>query len=64
MNAPLDVRDYLVILLVAVSWIAATSFLFWKPTDMNFASWAGVTATLVGVYHWIVIRDSKTEDAQ
>jgi hypothetical protein len=30
---------------------------------VNFATWAGVCGTLTGVYHLLVIRDSKIKDA-
>jgi hypothetical protein len=59
----MDVRDWLVVLLVAVTWIAATAFLFTHPDVANFATWAAVISTVTGLYHFLVVRDSKIPDA-
>ena len=48
--------------LVTVMHFVATFYLFSHPSDVNFATWAGVTATITGVYHWINYRDDKTPD--
>lgn len=47
---------------VAAAWAAATVYLFKHASDVNFATWGTISATMVGVYHWICIRDSKQED--
>jgi hypothetical protein len=58
-----DLRDWLVILLVSLAWIAATAYMFKHPSDLNFATWCGLAVTLTGAYHWLVIWDSKRPDA-
>jgi hypothetical protein len=60
----MDTRDWIVIALMAGIQLAATVFLFGHPDAVNFATWATVTGTLTGAYHWMVIRDSKIKDAE
>jgi len=60
----MEVRDWIVIGLMAGIQLAATVFLFKHPDAINFGTWATVTATLTGSYHWLVIRDQKQADAQ
>lgn len=50
--------------LVTVMWCAGTVFLFKHPEIMNFATWAGLGATMTGVFHWLTVRDAKQPDAQ
>jgi hypothetical protein len=59
----MDVRDWVVIGLMAGIQVSATVFLFKFPTAMNFGTWATVCGGLVSAYHWLVIRDSKEKDA-
>jgi O-antigen/teichoic acid export membrane protein len=59
----MEVRDWIVIALMASIQLAATVFVFVHPDSMNFATWATVVGGLVTAYHWIVIRDSKQADA-
>jgi len=59
-----DVRDWVVIGLMAAIQVAATVFVFMYHDAVNFATWATVCGTLTGAYHWMVIRDSKTKDAE
>jgi hypothetical protein len=49
--------------LVMAYHVEATAFVWLHPSDANFATWAGVTATITGVYHWINYRDDKTPDS-
>jgi hypothetical protein len=58
-----DLRDWFVMSLVGAAWTAATVFLFMHPDSGNFITWATVSATMCGVYHWIVMRDDKVRDA-
>jgi hypothetical protein len=58
-----DVRDWLVITLVTAAWAASTIFLFKHPSDVNFATWAGLAVTMTGTYHWLCIVDDKKPDA-
>jgi heme/copper-type cytochrome/quinol oxidase subunit 4 len=59
----MDIRDWIVIGLMAAIQIAATVFVFLHPDAVNFATWATVCGTLTTAYHWLVIRDSKQADA-
>jgi uncharacterized membrane protein len=59
----MDGRDWFVIGHVAMIMTAATAFLFMYPNAEDFATWGGVVATTGGLYHWIMVRDSKIPDA-
>jgi hypothetical protein len=54
-----DFRDYFILGHVNAAGIAATVFLFLHPDAVNFATWAGLLATIIGCYHFIVFKDSK-----
>ena len=41
--------------------IAGTVFLFKHPE--NFSFWCAFVGSIFGVYHWLIIRDSKVPDA-
>jgi hypothetical protein len=58
-----DFRDYFILVHVNAAGIAGTVFLFMHADTGNFLTWSGLIATLVGTYHWFVIRDSKQADA-
>ena len=59
----MEVRDWIVIGLMANIQASATVFIFLHFDSVNFATWGAVTGTLTGAYHWIVTRDQKTPDA-
>ncbi|HXS14414.1 MAG TPA: hypothetical protein VN734_17075 [Acidobacteriaceae bacterium] len=59
----LDIRDWFVMILAGLLWGIATFFLFRHPTEANFATWATLSGTMLGAYHWMVIRDQKVPDA-
>jgi len=58
-----DCRDWLVMFLVMCGGCIASVFLFLHPDPLNFATWATYHATAYGVFHWLTVRDAKTEDA-
>lgn len=58
-----DIRDHIVMVIVTVVLVFATVFLVRHPTDANFMTWAGLVATIVGVYHFLCIFDDKRPDA-
>jgi hypothetical protein len=60
----MDLRDWFIILLHAGMWTAGTVFIFKHPSEVNFATWGTLGATMTGAYHWMVIRDSKQKDAE
>ena len=55
--------DWFVAVHVNAAWMAATVFVYHHPDPVNFATWATFSATAVGVYHWLIIRDSKEKDS-
>ncbi len=59
----MDFRDWFILAHVNAAGIVATIFLFKHPDALNFATWGATLTTIVGVYHWTVIRDSKEKDA-
>jgi hypothetical protein len=63
----LDARDWFIMLLAAMVWIAGTVFIFIHATKDNavtlLATWGGICTTFGGIYHWFVIRDQKVPDA-
>jgi uncharacterized membrane protein len=59
----MDVRDWVVIGLMAAIQVAATVFIFMHPDAVNFATWATIVGGLTTAYHWMVIQDSKEKDA-
>lgn len=63
MKNPQDYRDFAVLVLVTMGWVAATLFLFIHPSATNFATWAGFGATVGGVYHFLCVNDDKRVDA-
>ncbi len=60
----MDVRDWFLVVLHAVIWVAGTVFIFKHPSEVNFGVWGTLAATMTGAYHYLVIRDSKQADAQ
>jgi hypothetical protein len=52
-----DIRDGLIGAIVAAAWVAATVYVFEFHSDLNFATYAGLCATMTGFYHWIVSKD-------
>lgn len=59
-----DLRDWLVMGLVTIAWVAATVFLFKYHTEMDFATWATFSATITGVYHFLCVHDDKVPDCE
>ena len=57
-----DSRDWFVMVLFAAIWTAGTIWIFKNPSREAFGIWAGLFATLGGVYHWLTIHDDKIED--
>lgn len=60
----MDFRDWFVVSLVTGAWAAGTAWVFLHPTAAAFAAWCSLCATMGGIYHWLVIHDSKEKDAQ
>ncbi len=59
----MDFRDWFVMAHVNAAGIAATVFLFKHYDPLNFATWATMLGTIIGCYHWFVLKDSKQADA-
>ncbi len=58
-----DCRDWFVMGTISAAWTAATVYLFINHSDVTFAAWCGLCATMVGAYHYINFRDQKEADA-
>jgi hypothetical protein len=58
-----SLRDWFIMGLFAGVYVAATVYLFRHPGPETFGVWAGMVATMGGVYHWLDVRDAKTPDA-
>lgn len=58
-----DFRDYFILVHVNAAGIASGIYTFMHPDVVNFGAWCTLLATLVGCYHWFVVRDSKLPDA-
>jgi hypothetical protein len=52
-----DIRDWFTGIVIAAAWAAATVYLFIFHSDINFATYAGLCATMTGFYHWVISRD-------
>jgi hypothetical protein len=59
----MDARDWFVLGVVTAIWLAGTAYLFLYPSPEVFAAWGALATTMIGAYHWLVIKDSKEADA-
>lgn len=63
----MDSRDWFIMGAVAAAWAAGTAFIFKFGTTEHaiglLTAWGSVCATMTGAYHWLVVHDSKTKDA-
>jgi hypothetical protein len=59
----MDARDWFILFHLNAAGAAATAFIFLHPETANFVTWAGMLSTIVGSYHWFVLKDSKAPDA-
>lgn len=59
----MDFRDWFIASQVLAAWLFGTVYVFQHPSDAGYVTWCGLCGTLTGVYHWLVIRDSKEHDA-
>lgn len=57
-----QLKDYLVMVIVTAAWVAGTTYIFVHPSDVNFATWAAMAATMGGLYHWLTVYDDKRPD--
>ena len=57
-----DCRDTASMVIFALAFAASVVYIFLHPTDINFATWAGLTATMGGIFHWLCIYDDKKKD--
>lgn len=60
----MDFRDWFILGLVSLNWLAATVYMFLFHSPEVFVAWCGLATTIGGVYHWIVVRDAKVKDAE
>jgi hypothetical protein len=58
-----DYRDVFILMHMNAAGIAGAAFMFAHPDAINFATWAGLIATLTSAYKWFVFKSSKETDA-
>jgi len=58
-----EIRDWFVMVLLAAVAIASGVYIFKHPSDGNYITWCTLIGTLGGIYHWLVLIDSKRPDA-
>jgi hypothetical protein len=58
-----DLKDFFVMALITLGWLASTVFLFLHAGEANFATWATWSGVVIGAYRWIDYKDSKIPDA-
>jgi hypothetical protein len=58
-----EVRDWFVMVLLAAATVASGVYLFKHASDINFGAWLTFLGSMGGIYHWLVLIDSKRPDA-
>jgi hypothetical protein len=58
-----QLSDWIIMAIVTMLVIAATVYLFIHPSESAFLTWGGIVGTITSVYHWLVVHDSKVQDA-
>lgn len=58
-----DVRDWYIMGHISAFAIAVLVYVYQHPSDGAFASACAAVGTLVGLYHWFTLKDSKEPDA-
>lgn len=58
-----DFRDYFILVHANAAGIATGVYTFTHADIATFATWCALLTTLIGAYHWFVLKDSKTPDA-
>jgi hypothetical protein len=59
----LDFRDWFILLHVNAVCDAIVWLMFKFHTDLIVGAGCAALPTILGLYHWFVLRDSKTADA-
>ena len=59
----IDWRDIVILIRVDTILTVGTIYLFKHADPLVFGSWATFATTMAGLYHWLVVRDSKQPDA-
>jgi hypothetical protein len=59
-----DLRDQFILGAITAVLSALWVYLFKHPDPSTFTAGVGASASILGLYHWFVIYDSKREDAQ
>jgi hypothetical protein len=59
----IDWRDIVILIRVDAILTVGTIYLFKHADPVVFGSWATFATTMAGLYHWLVVRDSKQPDA-
>ena len=59
----IDWRDLVILVRVDTILALGTFYLFKHADPIVFGSWATFAASVTGLYHWFVVKDSKMPDA-
>jgi len=59
----MEIRDWLVIVVITAMVAVASLYLFRHPSDANYAMYLGSVTAIGSVYHWLVYLDCKRPDA-
>lgn len=54
-------RDWFVMVLTALLWVASTVYLFKHADDTNFQTWAALAVTVLSAYHWMVLHYQRRD---
>lgn len=57
-----DYRDWYVIIHISAFASAVMTYAFKYPSPAVFATACGTLTTVIGMYHWFVIKDDKEKD--
>ena len=57
-----DWRDYTTYAFAGIILIYASWYLFGHPSEVSFATWAGIVGSITAVLRWLDISDDKRAD--
>jgi hypothetical protein len=57
-----DIRDWIVMVLLASGFVASWGYVFVHPSDAAFGICMGGQGTFVAAFHWMTVRDDKSPD--
>jgi hypothetical protein len=60
----LDTRDWIIIVNLEVAVLALLALAFKHPDPLIVGAVCGAVPTILGLYHWFTLKDSKEQDAK